>query len=268
MWQWGGWQQAGTDDLYLPGQQPPCQQIISGKSNSITGPRLPKRAAESKAEPQPTSLNKLFPIAWKSHTWNISITSTKVKLGGFLIVCFRHLMSQNTPLRKRCLLHPDPVSPRLTYIQARRKGSSLNYILADPSATFIGPLCLKSLKLRPKIIVSVIYWSILSAKIYLVGGSLGSFDRRVAKWPDLREVPARPDWRVHLGDFFPCWPTDKAIPGIRIEPESANIHPWGKDVHPGPALEILDQSEQSEAMRTKPTRRKLNERSHSYLGLR
>ena len=143
VWQWGGWQQAGTDDLYLPGQQPPCQQIISGKSNSITGPRLPKRAAESKAEPQPTSLNKLFPIAWKSHTWNISITSTKVKLGGFLIVCYIHLMSQNTPLRKRCLLHPDPVSPRLTYTQARRKGSSLNYILAGPSVTFIDPCVLR-----------------------------------------------------------------------------------------------------------------------------
>ena len=100
VWQWGGWQQAGTDDLYLPGQQPPCQQIISGKSNSITGPRLPKRAAESKAEPQPTSHNKLFPITLKRQTWKISITSTKVKLSGFFIVCYIHLVSQNTPLRK------------------------------------------------------------------------------------------------------------------------------------------------------------------------
>ena len=117
---------------------------ILGPSGLGPDGRLPKRA---QAEPQPTSLKKA-----------IHETSTKVKLGGFLIVCYRqHLMSQNTPLRKRCLLHPDPVSPRLTYTQARRKGSSLNYILAGPSVTFIGPLCLKSLKLRPKIIVLVIY---------------------------------------------------------------------------------------------------------------
>ena len=174
VWQWGGWQQAGTDDLYLPGQQPPCQQIISGKSNSITGPRLPKRAAESKVEPQPTSHNKVFSITWKRQTWKISLTSTKVKLSGFFIVCYIHLVSQNTPLRKKCLLHPDPVSPRLTYTQSCRKGYSLNYILVGPSVTFIGPLCLK-------MIVSVIYWPILSAKIFLVGGSLGHLWQKSGK---------------------------------------------------------------------------------------
>ena len=122
----------------------PANKSSAARATPSLGPDCPSEPQRAKLNLNllTNSLNKFFP---------------SIHFCGFLIVCYIHLVFQYRPLRKRYLLHPDPVSPRLTYIQARRKGSSLNYILADPSATFIGPLCLKSLKLRPKIIVLVIY---------------------------------------------------------------------------------------------------------------
>ena len=149
-------------------------------------------------------------------------------------------MSQNTPLRKRCLVHPDPVSPRLTYTQARRKGSSLNYILAGPSVTFIGPLCLKSLKLRPKIIVLVIYWPILSAKIFLVGGSLGQLWQKSGKVARFTWGPSAARLTSAPWQFFPADQQTRQFQVLGLNPRvpistpeermSTLVQPWRSSI--------------------------------------